>query len=540
MIGFYHGSSLPVTANLKSGIYFIVNSGKGKLYKVLADATDPVLVAETTDASLIADVAKAKEDIQKNATSVANALTAITKITDLHGETLKNITDEASAIRTLAQGAKDQAATNKTDIATANGKITANTNAISAMKEGATIVTFKGIEDALAGKQAAGDYATKTEAQGYANAAAKAVDDKLGFTAGTGADDPKTLKAYVDKKTADMATSSTITDIQGRLSKIEGDYLTSAEETELNNAIKLKADKTALEGEVTRAKGEEARIEGLVTAEASRADKEEKRIVGLVESEASRAAGAEEALDERLEKVEAFFEGAAEDGEGLQNALDTLVEIQTYVDTHGEAAAKMVEDIQDNAKAIEAIEKDYLKATDKTELSNAINGVTGRVTTSEGKIGALEAKFNGSGNGTVAKMIADAVAVETGARETGVNEAKAAAKAADDKAVQAQKEVDNLETVVAGKAAQSALETLQGRVKTVEDDLNTASTGLKAKMTTAECEIDALQAALNTASTGIKARLTAVETKAANNATAIGTNTTSIEALMEALSWQQV
>ena len=49
------------------------------------------------------------------------------------------------------------------------------------------------------------------------------------------------------------------------------------------------------------------------------------------------------------------------------------------------------------------------------------------------------------------------------------------------------------ETAIGTKAAQADLETLAGRVSTVEGDLNTAETGLKARMTAAEGEIDALQ-----------------------------------------------
>ena len=529
MIGFYHGSSLPAKENLKSGIYFIVNEGKGKLYRVLADAADPVLVAETTDASLIADVAKAKEDIQKNATSVAGAIASIKKITDLHGETLKNITDEAASIRTLAQGAADQAATNKNNIATANGKITANENAISAIKDGTTIDSFKDVEDALSGKQAAGDYATKTEAQSYANTAAKAVDDKLGFIPD---ETNATLKAYVDKKTEGIATEGAMTALAGRVTAIENDYLKGEDKTELSDAIALKADKTALDAvsEVANAAATKTALE----TEVNRAKGEESRIEGLVTAETQRATAAEEALDGRLDQVETFFQTA--EGEQLDKALDTLVEIQTYIKSEGAAADEMVQNIANNAKAIEDMDKAY-KAAD-TALQGAIDGVEGRVTTAEGEIDALQAKFTGNGEGTVAKMISDAVTAEATLRETGVNEAKAAASAADAKAQTAQNEVDALEIVVAGKAAQTDLETLQNRVKTVEDDLNTTSTGLKARMTAAEGEIDAIQADLNTASTGIKDRLTAVETKATNNATAIGTNTSNIATLMAALEWK--
>lgn len=57
----------------------------------------------------------------------------------------------------------------------------ANADAIVAIKDGATIDSFADVESALAGKQAAGDYATKTEAKAYADAkdtAIKAAQDK--------------------------------------------------------------------------------------------------------------------------------------------------------------------------------------------------------------------------------------------------------------------------------------------------------------------------------------------------------------------------
>lgn len=100
---------------------------------------------------------------------------------------------------------------------TASTKAAANESAISAIKDGTTIDSFADVETALAGKQAAGDYATKTEAQGYADAkdsaiaaAKKAGDDAQAdvnaleqyvgtFTA---VDDETTVVGYVDAKIA--------------------------------------------------------------------------------------------------------------------------------------------------------------------------------------------------------------------------------------------------------------------------------------------------------------------------------------------------
>lgn len=305
MIGFYYGSSLPAPESLKSGIYFIVNEGKGQLYRVQADATDAVLVAETTNASLIADVEQAKKDIQANATSVGSALTSIKTITDSYGKTLKNITDEVSTIRTIANNVKEQATTNKTDIETANSKITTNEKAISAIK---------------------------------------------------------------------------------------ADYLKKEDKTELSGVIDSKATKTALETEVTRAKGEE------------------------------------KALDERLVEVEAFFKLA--EGEQLDTAFDTLVEIQNYLDTEGEVANKMLQDIADNAAAIKAADDKAVAAQNKananaTEIAKKaaqadLKALKDRVEANEGSITSINTALDGE-DGVKAKLTAVDIKATNNATAIGTN-----------------------------------------------------------------------------------------------------------------------
>lgn len=137
-------------------------------------------------------------------------------------------------------------------------------------------------------------------------------------------------------------------------------------------------------------------------------DAEDERIAGLVSTEATAREEADTALDERLVKVEAFFEGAAEDGEGLQNALDTLVEIQDYIDTHGEAASTMVDNIAANAKAIEDEAKrageaeealggriDDLSDVVDTKATQAdLEALDGRVEVVEGKVATLEGEMD--------------------------------------------------------------------------------------------------------------------------------------------------
>ena len=138
----------------------------------------------------------------------------------------------------------------------------------------------------------------------------------------------------------------------------------------------------------------------------NKADKDQvaKDIKAAVDAEAEIARAAEKAnadeivrvegaLDERLDKVEAFFEGAAEDGEGLQNALDTLKEIQDFINVEGTTADAMIKDIAANKKAIE----DEAKARD--DADKAIDERLIEIETALGE-----------GEGSVADQIADAKA----------------------------------------------------------------------------------------------------------------------------------
>lgn len=190
-------------------------------------------------------------------------------------------------------------------------------------------------------------------------------------------------------KVEEDARKEAVKGVQDAVDALSGTHAT--DKAALEAAIALKADQTALDevasvanaaatqtalqGEIDRAKGEEARIEGLITAEAER------------------AAGVEGGLDERLAEVEAFFKLA--EGEKLDTALDTLVELQTYITGEGAAADQMVLDIAANTKAIEDMDKAYKEADGTLQgnidtLSGTVNGIDGRVTTLEGKMTTVE------------------------------------------------------------------------------------------------------------------------------------------------------
>lgn len=167
----------------------------------------------------------------------------------------------------------------------------------------------------------------------------------------------------------------------------------------LEAAIALKADQSALEALTNTAATKEE-----LKAEEDRAKAEEVRIEGLVTAETERATGVEADHEARLEEVEAFFKLA--EGEQLDTALDTLKEIQDFVNNEGAAADEMVKDIADNAKAIAdhvATDHDFasadaaLKAELNAEIAKkadktTVEGIDGRLVTAEGKVVTLEGK----------------------------------------------------------------------------------------------------------------------------------------------------
>lgn len=206
-------------------------------------------------------------------------------------------------------------------------------------------------------------------------------------------------------------------------------------------------------------------------------------------------------LDDRIEAIEAeinaFFKDAVKDGEGVQNALDTLVEIQNFLSSEeGGAIGEMVADINENAAAIGVLE-----------------GVVGG---EDGKGGlvkdAADAKANISALqddvGDLQKVVAGYEA--EGSIKTAVD---AAAKAAAD----AQKDLDALELIV-GETAESGLRAavakntgdisaLAGVVGNAKDglvaDVATNATNIAeladefqtgGRVTVAEADIDALEA----------------------------------------------
>ena len=113
---------------------------------------------------------------------------------------------------------------------------------------------------------------------------------------------------------------------------------------------------TNLNAEITRAKDAEKVITDNLNAETTRATKAENTLTTNLNSEISRATRAESdlntAINTEKSRIDAFL-AAADTGD---KAIDTLKEIQNYIETHGEAAAKMTTNIGKNATDIKALQ----------------------------------------------------------------------------------------------------------------------------------------------------------------------------------------
>lgn len=221
----------------------------------------------------------------------------------------------------------------------------------------------------------------------------------------------------------------------------------------------------ALEAEVTRAKGEEKRVEDLVTAETTR------------------ATNAEEALQSAIDAVDAALKFAVNnDVEGM----DSIKELATWVNTHGSDAANMTQAISNNTAAIAKEVKDRENAI--SSVNTAIETANGAIEALEGEVEDIDSRLQ-TAEGTLAAIpgniasavkaeadrakaeeerIAGLVAAEVTARESAVEaiEAKIGTVPADNNLV----DMIDVAKNAAMSDANGKIDALANRVKAIEDD----------------------------------------------------------------------
>ena len=330
----------------------------------------------------------------------------------------------------------------------------------------ATLVAAKGYADGLAGNyDAAGSAATaESNAKSYTDGQISTVN---GTIAGV-----KTIaeQGVVDAATAQAAAEAAqaaADAAQGEVDALETLVGVLPEGTTVTNVVAYVDKKTegiASEGAMTELAGRVTVAEGKITALENdhlvAADKEE------LEGKISDAQAAADAVQGEMDA----FKAAAEIGDA---AIDTLKEIQTYIESDLAAADKMTKDIAANAKAVED------EAAARAEaIADAVEALEGADAAQVERIAALEAKF--TGDDSVADQIADAVAAEAELRVAADNALDGKIATAQGAADKAQDEVDALEGVVEaltgvvnGKVAQGDHDALAGRVTTAEGKITT-------------------------------------------------------------------
>lgn len=261
-----------------------------------------------------------------------------------------------------------------------DGQVTTNKNDIAAIKDGTTIDSFADVESALAGKQDAGNYVTQEayeEAEEARDVEIAAINNKFGDLG------DKTVAAAIaaakeEASYDDTALAGRVTAVESDVTTIKGDYLKSADKTELSGAI---------------------------TAEKERAE------------------GIESGLRTDVDAIKGDYLKAS-DKEDLQNQINTIMnnpdtegvinsitEFTQYIEDHGEIADgfrtdidKNKEDIAANAQAI-ADEAQRAKGEEASLLAkiNALDssGATqeeldNAVATLEGKISAAQTAAEGT------------------------------------------------------------------------------------------------------------------------------------------------
>lgn len=139
-------------------------------------------------------------------------------------------------------------------------------------------------------------------------------------------------------------------------------------------------------------------------------------IRGLITTETGARETADNLLSGRLDAVEAFF--ATAEGETLDTALDTLKEIQDYLNGEGEATGGILSRVAQAETDIDNLE------TRATNLETRAGNLEAADTAIECRLDVIE----GSGDGSIAKAVAGAIETAAGDATSKANAAESAAK----------------------------------------------------------------------------------------------------------------
>lgn len=182
----------------------------------------------------------------------------------------------------------------------------------------------------------------------------------------------KDAKAYADKQ--DGALHTTITsEINTAKSALQANIDKKADATAMNNALADKADKTALETEVSRAQGAEGALAGRLDVIEGEGEGSIKKAL----KDAKADAKAQYATKATVSGIDTRVGTAESDIDALETAVGkdehgNLVKVADRISAVNTAAGALGNRVTQNEKDIKAIKDDYLKKADKDELKGLI------------------------------------------------------------------------------------------------------------------------------------------------------------------------
>ena len=428
------------------------------------------------------------------------------------------------------EAAKTYTDTQITNLTTGTGAVKANADAIAAIKDDANIDSFADVVAELAKKQNTGDYATKTEAQGYANAKddaiaeAKAAGEAAQATANANAQAIEAInhaengilaQAKSFATTEDAKVQSAVDTLAGKVGTVpEGSTVMGI----ITNIQENAYDDTEL---VEKIDGVDAKVTTLVGSDANKSV----RAIAAEELAAQLVAeGAAESLN-TLEEIAAWIQSHPDDAAAMNEAIVALqnkVTLGTYVDGEETKEYATVKAYVEAAIAALNI-GDYALAADLTALAGRVTALETASATHALKteVEAVSTALNEykdahAGDYTNAQIDAaikvntDAIAAlgDTYATDAELAQAIEGAKtdASNKDAVvlaEAQKGISALQAVVDTKAASADLTALTTRVGTAEGEIDTL-----------QSEMDAVEALADAADKAAKANAQALTLKA--------------------------
>lgn len=220
---------------------------------------------------------------------------------------------------------------------------------------------------------------------------AKAEEQKLSAKFGDLGE--QTVKAYVDAKTENIASNATVAELAGKVATIEGDYVKGADIANFETKENVQAVDTKITDYMTSNNAALAAVKATADAAAVKTEVESALALKANQSALDQTNSTLNAVKGR---VEAFLDNTG----AATEAIDTLQELINYIETHDDVEiSTILADIQKLTNILDGIGGEGEKATVVAYITDAINAleigtyakqtaldaVAGRVTALEGK-----------------------------------------------------------------------------------------------------------------------------------------------------------